>query len=509
MELILSLFFIFSSLPNFSITREINVGQINKVIFDDVNKDGSMDIVISNDQGINIFKNTDSNPFMGIPSRSISLPNITDFIVNDINGDGLDDIIMLVNKNQIVVYKNSGIEGFSPTFSHTLVSSNFSTISVIDFNQDGMLDIYVSNPMDGDVVFINEGGFEFVPMAINFLSYHIVPLSHNGGIINYVLQSPSGVKVLRKEKNVPAQVSFNYPFTNPRKVAVYDMNNDGKIDVLVLNKEDCFYIYDDSIQFTVTDVRDFAVEDYDMDSYLDIAMLLNDNSLVIYKNRGEFSFELNNYLSLSDEVGSAAKLWSVDLNSDNLPDLVFYNQNTLDIAMNQSEGCNYLNVRLYPVSASWCSILKMYTDAGIATRIFKGKTVSFGVPGEIDSLEIYWPDSTITVAYDLKTDTTYKFSQTERAPSGQELVSDTGLVKLYPNPTGALVSLEYDVKTPCFVKIELINPGGQTLYLIDSGYKEAGTHRLLFNAEDLMPGTYFIRALVGKKSILKKLIVLK
>ncbi len=509
MELILSLFFIFSSLPNFSITKEINVGQINKVIFDDINKDGSVDIVVSNDQGINIFKNNGPNLFIGIPLRTISMPHITDFIVYDINGDGLDDIILLVNRNQIVVFKNSGIEGFSMAFSHTLVSSNFSTISIIDFNQDGMLDIYVSNPTDGDVVFLNEGGLEFVPMAINFLSYHIVPLSHNGEIINYLLQSPSGIKVLRKEKNVPAQVLFNYPFTKSQKVAVYDMNNDGKMDILVLNKEGEFYIYDDSIQFTVTNVRDFAVEDYDMDSYLDIAMLLRDNSLVIYQNRGEFSFELNNYLSLSDEVGSATILRSVDLNSDNLPDLVFYNQNKLDIALNQSERCNYLNIKLYPVSASWGSILKMYSDTGIATRIFKGKTVSFGVSGEIDSLEIYWPDSTITVAYDLKTDTTYKFSQTEKALSGQEVVPDTGLLKLYPNPTGALVSLEYDVKTPCFVKIELINPGGQTLYLIDSGYKEAGTHRLLFNTEDLKPGTYFIRALMGERSILKKLIVLK
>lgn len=509
MELILSLLLILSNFPNFSITREINIGPVNKVVFDDLNKDGTPDIIVSNNQGVSIFQNTNHKLFMSIPSWSLSVPNVSDFLVYDINGDGLDDIILLVNKNRIKVYKNAGIEGFSPTFSHTLISNNFSTISVIDFNRDGMLDIYVSNPEDGDVVFLNEGGFEFVPMAINFLSSQLIPIKSQAGLVTYILQSPSRAKVLGKEKGMPAQVFSTYQFDSLRKVETFDMNNDGEMDYLFLTGAGEFSIYDDTFRFTVANVRDFAVEDYDMDSYLDIAMLLNDNSLVIYKNRGEYSFELNNYLSLSDEVGQAAKLWAVDLNSDNTPDLVFYNQNQLDIAINQSEGCNFIKVKLFPISASWCSMLKMYTDVGIATRIFKGRTVRFGAPDKIDSLEICWPDSGITVVYNLKVDTTYKFSMVERTETSQESISDTGLVKLYPNPTNALVSLEYDVKNPCFVKIELINPGGQTLYLIDSGYKDAGTHRLLFNTEDLKLGTYFIRALVGKKSILKKLIVLK
>ncbi len=509
MELILSILFIFSSLPDFSISKVLNVGNVQKAVFDDINKDGSVDIIISNDQGISIFKNTTPNLFMGIPSWNISATGITDFLVCDINGDGLDDIILLLGRNRVRIYKNSGIEGFSPAFSHTLVSNNFSSISVLDFNRDGMLDIYMSNPVDGDVVFLNEGGFEFVPMAINFMSKKLVPIKNVAHTIEYILQSTSGIKIIRKDKDIPAQMVSSYPIMNPEKIETFDMNNDGKLDVLFLDKDGNFLIYDDTIEFSLSNVRDFAVGDYDMDSYLDIAMLLKDNSLVIYKNRGEFSFELNNYLSLSDEVGESSKLWSVDINSDNMPDLVFYNRNFMDIAINQSNQCNYVRLTLLPPSASWGSMLKLYSSTGIATRIFQGKPLCIGTTGKIDSLEIYWPDSGITVAYELVEDTTYKFSLAERTVSNQESLSDTGLVKLYPNPTSALVSLEYEVKNPCFVKIELINPGGQTLYLIDSGYKDSGIHRLLFNTEDLKPGTYFIRALVGRKSVLKKLIVLK
>ncbi len=508
MQSFLWLIYILSFLPNFTVEKGIFVENAAALKFVDFNNDGHRDILVAEDNLLSIFQGDGQGNFVemsGIPAQ-----DIRDFAVLDFNGDGFLDVALIQNSSILAVYKNKGVEGFSRVYEHSLMGNSFSSISVIDFNRDGILDLYVSGPVSGDVVFLSEGGFEFVPMAVNFLSDRIVPLSCHRNVVRYILLSKNGIKLAEKSRFLPVQMVF---LRSGRfmKVQASDLNNDGHFDLLALDKDGIFKIYtalEDSI-FSLSNVIDFDVADFDLDSYLDIVILFSDHSVGILKNRGNFSFELNNYLTLSESIHRPVKVFAVDLNSDYLADLVFYNGTNFEIAYNRAAAGRIIGIRIYPVSNAWLTRVKLYGLNGVQTRVFKGEDLIFGTGDRIDSLEILWPDSTRSTIFDLKSDTFYSFNMEVLSFGENETVEDTGCLKLFPNPTSALVSLEYTVEKPCFVKLELINAGGQTLYLIDSGYKDSGVHRLIFNAEDFRPGTYFIRAVIGEKSIRKKLIVLK
>ncbi len=497
-----------SLLPGFTVKRSVFVENATNIRFVDFNGDGYRDILAADDRGLTIYLADGHENF--IETSGIHTSGVENFVTLDFNGDGFIDVASIQNSRILTVYKNRGVEGFSKIYEHSLTGSYFESLSVIDFNRDGILDLYVSSPLSGDVVFLSEGSFEFVPMAVNFMSDRIIPISCHRNVLSYILLSRNGIRLAEKSRLLPAQM-VSLHRGNFTKVYPADLNNDGNIDIVTLENGGFLKIFtnlEDSV-FGLDNVLDFDVADFDLDSYQDIVVLFSDHSVGILKNRGNFSFELNNYLSLSEAVHNPQSVFAVDMNSDLLTDLVFYNGTNLEIAYNSEGGARTVGIKIYPTSNAWLSLVKLYGLSGVQTRIFTGEDLIFGAGERIDSLEILWPDSTRITVFDIKPDTFYSFNMEALSLKENETVEDTGFLKLYPNPTSALVSLEYTVEKPCFVKLELINTGGQTLYLIDSGYKDAGVHRLIFNAEDFKPGTYFIRAVVGEKSIRKKLIVLK
>ena len=503
MEFFLALILTFS-LPNFKIVKTVDIPLATKIIFTDLNRDGAKDILASTSNGLLFFQNDNHGLYVEIPVSTSA--KITDFETADLNGDGSEDIAILEEGKELKILKNTGIDGFTQAFDHTLVSSGFTSLAVVDFNRDGILDLYLSNPGSGDVVFLGEGGFEYVPVALQSMSRKFIPIKNQSGVLEYLLASDSSLKTFGKEKGIPPQV-FEVRQQKSSKIEVADMNNDGRLDIVSLSPDGTLSIMDDSSEVIADNVADFSVSDFDMDTYEDIAVLFTDHSFSILRNTGNGNFEPNTFVSISEDIGRASSIFECDFNNDNIPDVAFYDGDRLILAENELQDAHFVALKIYPVSNSWLSVARLYSNLGIETRVFKGDEIVFSAPQEIDSIEIYSPDSGITVLYDLVADTTYKISLS--APVAEIARPDSGLLKLYPNPTGALTSIEYNLKSPVFVKIELINSGGQTLYLIDSGFKGSGTHRLLFNTEDLKPGTYFIRAILGKKVYQKKLIVLK
>ncbi len=508
MQSFLWVLYILSLLPNFAVEKGVFVENVVSMKFVDFNNDGNTDIVAAERNYLNIFQGDGQGNF--VEAIGIPVSNIVDFTVLDFNGDGFLDVAFIQNPSKLLVFKNKGVEGFEQVYEHSLTGNSFRKLQILDFNRDGILDLYVSSPETGDVVFLSEGGFEFVPMAVNFMSKEIVPLSCHRNVVKYLLLSKSGIKLAEKSRFLPVQMVFLHA-GKFSKIVPADLNNDGQLDLVSLEENGSLKIFtalEDSA-FSMDNVIDFDVADFDLDSYLDLVLLFNDHTVGILKNRGNFSFELNNYLTLSEEIHRPVRLFAVDLNSDYMDDLIFYNGSNFEMAYNRESAGKMLGVKIYPVPNAWLSEVKLYGLNGVQLRVFTGEDLIFGVADRIDSLEILWPDSSKYTVFDLKPDTFYSFTMEVLSLKGDEIVEDTGCLKLYPNPTGALVSLEYTVEKPCFVKLELINAGGQTLYLIDSGYKDAGIHRLIFNAEEFRPGTYFVRAIIGEKSIRKKLIVLK
>ncbi len=88
------------------------------------------------------------------------------------------------------------------------------------------------------------------------------------------------------------------------------------------------------------------------------------------------------------------------------------------------------------------------------------------------------------------------------------------LMQNYPNPFNPSTSIVYGLPQPGQVRIVLFNALGQQVKVIFDGYKDAGYHKLLFNASALSSGIYFYRIQAdspsGKSFVeTKKMILLK
>lgn len=488
------------TLPNFKVAQTVEIPHAKKISFLDLNEDDKRDILVSTNSGLILYEN--DGFYIEIPISTS--PHITDFTSADLNGDGRKDLIILDGGKELKIYKNTELAGFPLAFSHSFVSSGFTSISIIDFNRDGILDIYLSNPINGDVVFLGEGRFEFVPVALQSMSRIFIPVKIQFNLLWYILASDNLLKWLEKEKGIPPRVFVVKP-QKTEKIKVADINNDGEFEVIYLDPTGTLSVLNDTV--IANHVIDFAIADFDMDTREDIAVLLNDHSFSILRNLGNGKFESNTFLSLSEEIEGAIRIFATDFNSDEIPDIAFYDGERLVLAKNELHDAHFVALKIYPIAITWLSVIKAYSTSGLKAKVFKGQKVVFSYSSKIDSIEIYGPDSGTIVLYNIEADTTYKISLSRLVTETDNF--DSNHLKLYPNPTSSLTSLEYSLQTPGFVKIELINSGGQTLYLIDSGYKGSGTHRLLFNTEDLNPGTYFIRAILGEKVYQKKLIVLR
>ncbi len=67
------------------------------------------------------------------------------------------------------------------------------------------------------------------------------------------------------------------------------------------------------------------------------------------------------------------------------------------------------------------------------------------------------------------------------------------LMQNYPNPFNPSTSIVYGLPQSCQVRIELFNALGQHVKVIFDSYKDAGYHKLQFNASVLSSGVYFYR----------------
>lgn len=90
----------------------------------------------------------------------------------------------------------------------------------------------------------------------------------------------------------------------------------------------------------------------------------------------------------------------------------------------------------------------------------------------------------------------------------------TSLGNIYPNPFKDLVYIPYSLAKDALVKIEVYNLRGQKVSSLDLGQKASGTHCATWKIQssagkDLASGLYFFKLVAGKKSQVKKAMLIK
>jgi hypothetical protein len=89
------------------------------------------------------------------------------------------------------------------------------------------------------------------------------------------------------------------------------------------------------------------------------------------------------------------------------------------------------------------------------------------------------------------------------------LPKDYILFQNYPNPFNPNTIISYSLPSASNVKLILYNTIGQTIKVIENGFKNAGNHSINFNAAGLSSGIYFYKLEAGQFTQVKKMILIK
>jgi hypothetical protein len=91
---------------------------------------------------------------------------------------------------------------------------------------------------------------------------------------------------------------------------------------------------------------------------------------------------------------------------------------------------------------------------------------------------------------------------------GDELLPmDLNLEPNYPNPFNPTTTLNYSLQAGSIVSLNVYNLQGQQVAELVQGFKGAGHHRAVFDAENLASGVYFARLEVGQQTFTQKMIL--
>lgn len=276
----------------------------SRVWLADLNNDGKIDVIVGRSDGmISILRNTSTATNVSFSSNVTLTTNTSSLAVyalsvNDLNGDGLLDIVSVNSgSNSVAIFRNSSNSTIS--FASRI---NFNTgtaplsISVADLDGDGKNDIAVAN-----------SGSQNISVLKN---------SSVGGVITF---------------DTKVDISTG---NSPNNISIADLDLDGKADLLVTNFSSATMsvLKNNSSNATIsflpkTDLitesfpRDIALGDFDIDGDIDVIVSHSSAQLAVYKN-----ISSSNSVLLEPRITIATKNPSTfmsvnDMNGDGKPDL--------------------------------------------------------------------------------------------------------------------------------------------------------------------------------------------
>ncbi|CAF1431265.1 unnamed protein product [Rotaria sordida] len=310
------------------------------VVFGDLNNDNRLDLIIANEGTDNIAVLIGYNYSTFHKQKAYkAIGNLgpREAVVGDFNNDSYPDVaVVFYTTNNIGIFLGDGNGSFNVflNYSTTIGSTPYSLV-VDDINKDGRLDVIVANYGTDNVgIFLGYGNGNFAGM----------------------MTFPTGIG------------------SRPYSVAVADFNDDGRLDIVVINigtnnigflygygngSFSTILIYQTGDNYFPTAVR---IGDFNNDNRIDIAVVnTNTNNIGILLGYGNGNF--TKQVTYSTRRGTRP-YWVAfgDFNNDYEIDMVTANHhdNSISIFLGQGNG-SFGDVKTYPTGDG---SMPMYVNVG-------------------------------------------------------------------------------------------------------------------------------------------------
>lgn len=589
------------ALPTFTdvieeVGAESNDGSAS-VSFVDYNNDNRLDIFISNQHTSAILYRSEDGVFSNIIKDSgLKNPQIGEGtwmgisgVFGDYNNDAYLDIYSVIDCNPNdpdailpcfnVLYKNDGDNSFTDVTDQAGVHGDVAAGSAaiwVDYNNDGYLDLYVVNLGIENILYRNNGDGTFTDVTRQAgveggegaqslgLSAVFFDLDNDNDQDLYVINGfgPPSFLYLNNGgtfKDITNEAGVGDP-GDPNRVAVGDYDNDGYIDIYVINYFLPNVLYRNQGDGTFEDVAkqagvDFesagmgaSFFDYDNDGHLDI-YLVNKGPNVLFHNKGDGTFE-----DVTEQAGVVSPLGGEscavgDYNNDGYLDIYVANSGPRgskkgepnQLYRNNGNQNNWLHLNVKSLRSHIDAIgtrveveaggIKQVREIRSGTGISQDSfTVEFGLGSalEAEKIVIHLPDGKIQTLRNISANQI--LTVTEDTPSSikpkNKLLTTLGEFKRsalvyqnFPNPFNPETWIPFTLNENAEVTVNIYDKTGRLVQMLDCGYLEKGKYltkkRAVFwdgrdkNGERVSSGIYFYAFKAGDFRITKKMILLK